>query len=370
MYDVLIIGGGLAGLTASIQLSKLGKKVVLIEKKSFPQHKVCGEYVSNEILGYLQSLGADPFEMGANAVQKFQLSSPSGKTITSILPLGGFGIRRYVFDEFLSRVAIENGVIIHEKLAVMKVDFEEDIFTVHCQKGFNFQAKIVLGSFGKRSLLDKELNRPFFSQPAHYLGVKHFFKGDFPSDLVAIYNFEGGYCGAIQVEDQSISVAYLTKHHYLQKYGSLEKMEQALLFKNPQLKELFTTNEPLLERPQTISNISFRSKEVVQNHILMIGDAAGMIPPICGNGMAMGIHAAQMVSDLVNQYLEGQIDRNRMEQNFAKQWQKTFGNRVFWGRQLQHFMGQPLLSEWAVQLLSTFPKIFPTIIRQTHGQPI
>ena len=41
--DVVIIGGGLAGLTSAIHLSKSGLKVTLIEKNDFPKHKVCGE---------------------------------------------------------------------------------------------------------------------------------------------------------------------------------------------------------------------------------------------------------------------------------------------------------------------------------------
>ena len=53
-FDVLIIGGGLAGLCNAIHLSKFGTKVLLIEKNEYPKHKVCGEYISNEVLPYLQ----------------------------------------------------------------------------------------------------------------------------------------------------------------------------------------------------------------------------------------------------------------------------------------------------------------------------
>ena len=61
-YEVVIIGGGLAGLSAAIDLKKRGRSVGLIEKASFPRHKVCGEYVSNEVLPYLQSIGFDPYD--------------------------------------------------------------------------------------------------------------------------------------------------------------------------------------------------------------------------------------------------------------------------------------------------------------------
>ncbi|HNU89628.1 MAG TPA: FAD-dependent oxidoreductase, partial [Ferruginibacter sp.] len=48
--DITIIGGGLAGLVSAIHLSKAGLAVTLIEKNEYPKHKVCGEYVSNEVL--------------------------------------------------------------------------------------------------------------------------------------------------------------------------------------------------------------------------------------------------------------------------------------------------------------------------------
>jgi len=56
-YDVIIVGGGLAGLTAAIHLSKAKHTVLVLEKNTYPHHKVCGEYVSNEILPYLEYLG-------------------------------------------------------------------------------------------------------------------------------------------------------------------------------------------------------------------------------------------------------------------------------------------------------------------------
>ena len=57
--EVLIIGGGLAGLTSAIHLTKMGCKVIVIEKNSYPKHKVCGEYISNEVLPYFKWLNFD-----------------------------------------------------------------------------------------------------------------------------------------------------------------------------------------------------------------------------------------------------------------------------------------------------------------------
>ena len=69
-YDAVIVGGGLAGLVCAIELSRAGHRVLVLEKKTYPFHKVCGEYVSHEVLAYLQSLDIDPYAYGAARIGK------------------------------------------------------------------------------------------------------------------------------------------------------------------------------------------------------------------------------------------------------------------------------------------------------------
>ncbi|HEX9151190.1 MAG TPA: FAD-dependent oxidoreductase, partial [Flavobacterium sp.] len=85
--EVLIIGGGLAGLTAAIHLSKIGFQITVIEKNEFPKHKVCGEYISNEVLPYLNWLDLKIADLYPTAITKLEFSTVSGKKIKSILPL-------------------------------------------------------------------------------------------------------------------------------------------------------------------------------------------------------------------------------------------------------------------------------------------
>ena len=92
---MIIVGGGLAGLVSALHLSQKGLEVLLIEKNAYPKHKVCGEYISNEVLPYLQSMGFDPFKFGAKNITDFTLSTPGSRSISTKLPLGGFSISRY-----------------------------------------------------------------------------------------------------------------------------------------------------------------------------------------------------------------------------------------------------------------------------------
>src|SRR6188768_1049673 len=104
-YDVIIAGGGLAGLIAAIELSRTGASVLLLEKKEYPYHKVCGEYVHHEVTTYLRSLGFNPFQFGASDIRRFQISAPSGRTFSGTLSLGGFGLSRHTMDHQLALLA-------------------------------------------------------------------------------------------------------------------------------------------------------------------------------------------------------------------------------------------------------------------------
>ena len=367
--DVLIIGGGLAGLTAAIHLSQKNLKVTLIEKSAYPRHKVCGEYISNEILPYLKWLGAAVSELNPTHISKFEFSTNSGKAATTTLPLGGFGISRYALDNFLYQKAIAaNCTIIKEN--VTDVSFKNDFFTVTTSNE-NITAKIVLGAFGKRSNVDQVLDRNFFAKKSPWLAVKAHYSGNFDNDLVALHNFKGGYCGVSKVENDIINICYLADYVTFKQYKNIEDYQQNVLYKNKHLKAVFENSTLLFDKPLTISQISFDKKKAVENHIIMIGDTAGLIHPLCGNGMAMAIHSAKIAAELlVDYFADKDSSRILLEKKYRKEWNKHFGKRIVMGRMLAKILTNKMLTNIFVTMVASFPKILPGIIKQTHGKPI
>ncbi|HKL90615.1 MAG TPA: FAD-dependent oxidoreductase, partial [Allomuricauda sp.] len=223
-FDVIIIGGGLAGLTSAIDLSQNNFKVLLIEKNSFPKHKVCGEYVSNEVLPYLEYLGFNPFEFGAKRITNFELTTHNNKTIQTELPLGGFGMSRYEMDFQLYQLALKQKVTVL-KDTVINVIFENDVFSVQTKSGQSFTSKITMGAFGKRSNLDTTLQRSFITKKSPYLGVKIHMSGNFPENKVALHNFQGGYCGVSKVENDHINLCYITNYEAFKRYKDIDAFQ-------------------------------------------------------------------------------------------------------------------------------------------------
>ena len=368
--DVVIIGGGLAGLTSAIHLSKSGLKVTLIEKNSYPKHKVCGEYISNEVLPYLKWLELDIPALNPSYISKVQFSISSGKTINQILPLGGFGISRYQLDYYLYQKALANGCqIIHDM--VNEIQFDANKFSLSTSNNLTLKAKIVLGAFGKRSNLDVKLNRSFILKNSPWLAVKAHYSGKFPNDLVGLHNFKGGYCGVSRVENDKINICYLVDYETFKLYKNIEEFQLKVMCKNPNLKSIFENCVLIFDKPITISQIAFEQKAAVENHILMIGDTAGLIHPLCGNGMAMAIHSAKIASDLVHSFLENKISsRKELEAKYIKEWNSNFKSRLAMGRLISKILQKEKLAAFLMRLLVLMPFLLPLIIKKTHGKPI
>ncbi len=369
-YDVCIIGGGLAGLVSAIHLSKAGLSVILIEKNEYPKHKVCGEYISNEVLPYLQWLEADPMSAGAKKISRFLLSTTRGKTIETKLPLGGFGISRYTLDHFLLQKALQNNCILMQD-SVTEVIFAGDMFSITTKTGNEVTAKMVIGAFGKRSNMDVKLDRAFMKNKSPFMGVKIHLEGDFPEDLIALHNFKGGYCGVSQVENGNLNVCYLANYKSFQQYKNIDTFQEEVLYKNPHLKTIFKNSVPVFEQPLTISQVSFSDKTRIENHMIMCGDAAGMIHPLCGNGMAMAIHSAKIASELLIDFFNKNItSRQELETAYTAQWKKEFSNRIATGRLLQAFFGKDNLARLMMYGVTHIPGVLPAIISKTHGKPL
>lgn len=367
-FDVIIVGGGLAGLTAAIQLTKENYRVLVIERESYPHHKVCGEYLSNEIVPYLQYLGVKlPTDI---SIDTLQFTTQKGRSLQIPLPLGGKGISRYVLDDTLYKRAIVLGATVIFN-TVRSIKYMGDEFTVETDEDLRYQASFVIGAYGKRSNIDKFLDRSFVLKNSPWLAVKAHYKFDgFPDNLVGLHNFDGGYGGLSKTESGAINFCYLTTYTSFKKVRDIENFNASMVARNPFLARFLKDATPLFEKPLSIAQVSFEPKKAVENHILMCGDTAGLIHPLCGNGMAMAIHSAKIASELIDNYFKGTMDRGRIEAMYRQKWAHTFGKRLRTGRYLQSLLMSPKTAGIVVTTVAKSPRILKEIVRRTHGSPL
>lgn len=368
-YQVALIGGGLAGLSLSISLAQKGYRVLVLEKEQYPFHRVCGEYISMESHPYLERLGLRL--EGLPRIRKLVVSAPDGYRLIHPLEPGGFGISRFTLDALLAERARAVGVDLLTGVKVTGTHFKGEVFELQTTVG-TMEARVAIGCFGKRSNLDVQMRRPFVQRGSrkldNFLAVKYHIRTDLPVDQIALHNFRDGYCGVSAVENGLYCLCYLTTAANLEKGGgSIKSLEENVLYQNPHLKGLFMQADFVWERPETIAQVSFAPKSAVEQHLLMTGDAAGLISPLCGNGMSMAFRSGLLAEEALVPFLENRYDRQEMENRYYRAWSVQFSTRLRTGRLIQSMFGKPWTTKLLLKVLAPFPILTREIIRKTHG---
>ena len=370
IYPCAIIGGGLGGLCLAIQLARQGMEVILFEKNTYPQHKVCGEYISMESWGFLQDLGLPLDNLNLPRLTQLGISAESGFMLNSPLPLGGFGISRFTLDDQLCQIARKWGVIVLENCKVLDVQNADTAAAEITTTLGKYQANLVCGSFGKYAPSFAKASNKIANRLPNYIAVKYHIETDLAPDRIELHNFQDGYCGVSKVDGNRYCLCYLSKSSNLQRNGNdLKIMEAAVLYKNPLLKKYFTQSSFLFDKPLVISNVYFHPKDTSLNGMLMLGDAAGAITPLCGNGMSMAMRASKLLADLIPPYVEGKINKMELINQYTSAWKTNFSTRIWAGQHLQYLFGKKISTHLALKALHYAPALTRRLIGLTHGMP-
>lgn len=371
IYDCAITGGGIAGLSLAIVLARAGKKVILFEKDKFPFYKVSGGYFSNEGIEFMASLGIDLNTRGLPRVERLFMSSLNGRHINTKLDVGGVGISRHDIDNDLYHIAIAAGAEIRTGTRVRQIQYNNDTFRISTDNE-EVLAHKAAGAFGRSSNIDVDLGRNFKAKNGQqlYVAVEHHIRIPFNSELVEIHAFDGGYCGISSAGNGIVNLSYITRAASIKEHNGISGVEKNMLSANPYLKRYFEEGEFLFSKPLTISHVYFRIKEPVKDHILMIGDAAGNIAPISGNGMSIAAHSAKLAGELIVQYLDKEITTAQMEAQYSKEYYRNFAERINVSRQLTRLLTQPTLTNAAFPFFRMFPFLVDFVSKRIHGGKI
>ena len=366
-YDIIVVGGGLAGLSFAILSARSGRKVLLIEKGKYPRHKVCGEFISRESLRFMRDLGLPINELHLPMIDKFVLTSPYGSKATCKLNTGGIGISRYLIDDLLAKIAIENDVEMLTELKVSSIIKSQETanYIVKSNNGNLYESKLVIGAFGRNSGLDNEPD----STKEKFIGVKYHVSEGPADDTIEIHNFKGGYCGISKVEGDKYCLCYLAKASVFAEHGSnIERFENEVLNQNKHLRKRLEA--PRLINPVVTSKIQFGIRDNFSEQVLSIGDAAGFIPPLTGNGMSLAFRAAKRLHATSEDFFNGKIDIPTLYQQHQHYIQHYLKNRINKGIFLQSllFVNHKLFNQGLMFSLTKIPGLLKILSRQAEGK--
>jgi flavin-dependent dehydrogenase len=372
LYDVAVAGGGLAGCSAAITLAARGWRVVLFERAAYPHHKVCGEFLSPECADYLDDLGITPAlrALRPRSVHRVAISTPNGTRWETQLSRAGLSISRYRLDQTLAERALSLGVDLRPETTVTHIEGDlRRTFRVRTRSASSVEqvgARIVIAAHGKRSALDRTLQRDFLQRPQPYTALKAHFYGPPLLGSVELHTFAGGYCGLGEVEDGLTNVCLLARTEVFQRAGSIETFVEWMQTQNPQLRRWFSGARQASERWLSIAQVPFQSKPPIEGDVLMAGDAAGLIAPLTGDGMSMALHGGQMAAQYVHQFLEETISAESLRGQYAAAWTRSFSRRLWIGRVLQPCLFQPRLLALGLRILKRTPPVGRFLFNQTR----
>jgi len=332
-FDVVIIGGGVAGGASAIRMALRGYRVALFEKTVLPNHKLCGEFLSVETSAHFEEMGLiDAIrDAGARSITECLLSTQRGAVYRAKMPGVGLGLSRYRLDQIMMDRARAAGAICRDGVGVQGVTGGIGGFQVAIGSGM-VSARIVIGAFGRRSALDTALGRPAASQNSHYVAYKqHYVDPEFP-DRIEVHGFDGGYCGISPIENGEVNVCFIAHKRLLDSSdGRFDRLVERSLAINPRL------------------------------------NAPGMIAPLCGDGMAMALRGASMATSLIDRYFRGELDAVRLKAVYLASWNKAFATRLAIGRLTHAAALNPSLADLAVGQCRARPALGQWLIAKTRG---
>jgi len=376
-YDVVIIGGGPAGSATALYLQRRGYSVCVLEKKQFPRETLCGEFLSREVTESLKDLGffGEFLRMEPNAITALRVHTEDGLTAAADLGFTGYGMKRGSFDQFMLAHAAKRSVAVVQPAEVKDVARDGESFIIRYEDVHGMHeagARRVVGAYGKQNILDKRLHRNLPVKPTHLNGVKfHVDRSLCPgADPRSIHIFTAPqmYCGVNVVDENKVTVCFLERREA----GSETPRNQFRMLseRNTAFRGLFTGDIDRTfdtERLYGTGNIYFGHKEAVVDGVLMVGDAAGVIAPLTGDGMGMAFEGARLAADIIDAQNTGELDADAAEMLFIMRRNALFRQRLLVAAGLQRMLLSTRMRRIGMKALHAMPGLLPMFVRQTRG---
>jgi flavin-dependent dehydrogenase len=362
-FDVGIVGAGPSGATCAWYLARQGKRVLLLEKKQFPRDKLCGEAICASAQVHLKRMGVLQAVLAENQGRWAEvggLVSPSGIRFIGNSARHAKGslvvaIKRIILDEKIARAAVSAGAQLVENYAVRRAEFspQDGCWSLFARQPNQpaYRARVLVAADGASSSLARSLN--LVTSPPDAVCSRAYVKAGtapFAEDGVVYYpaRLLPGYCALFrEAGDELIFCCYVIPGGKAVP-ADLRRLHDSILRTDPHVREALGPNaviDPMKGAPLRLGGVP-RS---YADHVLILGDAAGHIDPLTGEGIQYGMDAAEIAAQTLEEAFAASDLSAGFLQRYQERWRKAFGRDFAWSRKMSLFSARfPIfLDAWA-----------------------
>lgn len=322
MKELSIVGGGLAGLSLGIALREREVPVRLFESGTYPQHKVCGEFICGVRTEVLDALGIKESLSDSSLHETMDWWMGNEKVLSREMPIAARGISRALLDQRLAEKFQNLGGVLE----------------VQCRQPLK-DRKGVIWACGKRKSGGRE-----------WIGLKgHFYLEDVTS--LEMHVGSAGYVGLCPVEGDRVNVC------------GLFRVEKDIRAKGRDLLIAYTRESGLSDLTGRLisakcdeysfcATAGFSLGKQAAVGEFCVGDALNLIPPFTGNGMSMALESSHLAAPFLENYARGEVGWKESSRAYSAETEAYFSSRM----KLASWLHPLLFKAWSRKSLTFFSK--------------
>lgn len=373
--NIVIIGAGPAGATASLFLSKAKIKHIIIDKAIFPRDKICGDALSGKVLPVLKKLNPELIPQllvhNKNCTHSngILFVAPNGKSlevpfkpVTSTLTHSpGFVSKRIDFDKSLIDLFDSNYCDFRQGVEIKKAERIHNKIRLEAKSGEVYETNLVLACDGAHSIANKILGNEHKMQPEHYCGgIRAYYKnaeGMHAQNFIELHFLKEllpGYFWIFPLPNgmANVGAGMLTNSISKRKVNLKEAMLSAIQ-NNPTIRHRFKNATLEGKIDGWGLPLGSNKRKISADNILLCGDAASMIDPFSGEGISNAMYCGMRAAEKATEALSS----DNYSGDFLKSYDELVYNRLWTELKLSH----------TLQKLCNYPSLFNFVVNKANN---